>query len=52
MEGEEIAWRSVNGIKSGIVVGRHKKGWIVKIANSEKKSIVHPKSIIHVKTAQ
>ena len=49
MEGEKVMWYGINRIHRGVIVGRHKRGYIVQ-TETGKKVIVHPKSFIHVKT--
>ena len=58
MEGKEVSWNTVNGVRSGIVLAKfyRKKdnallGYIVQMANG-KKVIVHPKSFIHAETQE
>ena len=43
-----IEWRSANGPRSGIIIGKHKLGWKVMLDNG-KMVIVHPNSIINNK---
>lgn len=44
--GEEVSWKTLNGIRSGIIEGEHEKGYIVRLSNG-KMVIVHPKSFIN-----
>ena len=57
-EGQVVTWHSVNRVQRGIIIGKlyRKKdnvflGYLVQMENG-KKSIVHPKSIIHAETAK
>lgn len=45
-EGDKASWKTVNGTRSGALVGKHRLGWIVRLDNG-KIVIVHRKSIIN-----
>ena len=45
-EGDRASWKTANGIRTGVLVGKHPLGWIVRLDNG-KIVIVHRKSIIN-----
>ena len=45
-EGDKIEWNSVNKVCSGIAIGKHRFGWIVR-TESGKVVVVHRKSILN-----
>lgn len=52
-EGRRVSWKAVNGIRSGIIIGRVTRkmgseflGYLVELDN-KKRVIVHPESIIN-----
>jgi len=44
-KGKQVSWMAVNGIRSGVIIGPHQKGYFVRL-ESGKQVIVHPKSFI------
>ena len=46
-EGDRVSWKGVNMVHSGTLIGKHPKGWKVRLDGGERIVIVHRNSIIN-----